>query len=159
MEGLATSPIVRHFSVLEDHRVDRQKKHPLIDIITIAICATLAGFNTYEGFEEFGEIRRDWLASFLKLPNGIPSHDTFNRVFARIKPGKFIECFLAWMEDVVSLCAGDVVAIDGKTLRRSFDTAASKSPIHVITAFATANGCKWSTRPALTKSIGSPTAA
>ena len=140
MQALARSPLVRHFSSLEDPRIDRQKKHMLIDIVVIAVCATLCGYNSFEGFEEFGESREDWLKTFLRLPNGIPSHDTFTRVFARINPSKFQQCFLAWIDDVVEICAGEVIAIDGKALRHSFDTASSKSAIHMVSAFATANG-------------------
>ena len=140
MDGLADCALIRHFSPLEDPRIDRQKKHMLIDVVVIAICATLCGGTSFEDFEDFGLEKIAWLKTFLDLRNGIPSHDTFNRVFARIKPQKFLECFISWMTDVVQACGDDVIAIDGKALRRSFDRAKKQSPIYMVSAFAAANG-------------------
>ena len=140
MEGLADCALIRHFSPLEDPRIDRQKKHMLIDVVVIAVCATLCGGSSFEDFEDFGVEKIAWLKTFLDLPNGIPSHDTFNRIFARIKPQQFLECFIAWMADVVQVCGDEVIAIDGKALRRSFDKAKEKSPIYMVSAFAAANG-------------------
>lgn len=140
MDQAFASPLLAHFSALEDPRIDRQKKHMLLDVLVIALCSVLCGITSFEGFEEFGLNKEAWLRTFLRLPNGIPSHDTFNRVFARLKPDVFTRCFVAWMEQVVTLTDGEVVAIDGKTLRRSFDRVSSKAAIHMISAFATANG-------------------
>jgi hypothetical protein len=92
MDGLADCALIRHFSQLEDPRTDRQKKQMLIDVVVIAICSTLCGGTSFEDFEDFGLEKFLWLKTFLDLPNGIPSQDTFNRVFARIKPQKFLGC-------------------------------------------------------------------
>lgn len=137
---LSAAPFMKHFSVLEDPRLDRTKKHLLTDIIAIAVMASLCGIDSCEGMAIFAEKRLDWLKGFLKLPNGAPSHDTFSRVFSRIDPKKFQICFVNWMRDVVDLTSGEVVAIDGKTLRRSFDRASGKSAIHMVSAWAVQNG-------------------
>lgn len=134
------SPFLRHFSIMPDPRVQRGQKHLLTDLIAIAIIAALCGIDSFQGIALFAEARLDWLKQFLALPGGAPSHDTFSRVFARIKPQHFQECFTAWMAEITTLTAGEVIAIDGKTLRRSFDRAAEKSAIHMVSAWATANG-------------------
>lgn len=134
------APVIHHFSSLEDPRIERHKKHELIEIIVISICAILCGIDSFEGIEEFGLIKKKWLKRFLSLKHGIPSHDTINRVFSKINPKKFQECFVNWMQEVSKLTKGEVIPIDGKTLRRSFDTAASKSPIHIVSAWASENG-------------------
>jgi predicted transposase YbfD/YdcC len=138
----AQSPIIRHFSRLLDPRQPghNMTRHKLIDIIVIAVCCAICGIDDFEHMELWGKSRIDWLKTFLELPNGIPSHDTFNRLFAKINPKKFQECFLSWMSEITSLCKGDVVAVDGKTLRRSFDKVDAKAPIHMVSAFAAANG-------------------
>lgn len=138
--SLDESPFVIHFSVLEDPRIERSKKHLLVDLVAIAVIACLCKVDTFEGMAEFAEVRLDWLKQFLRLPGGAPSHDTFSRVFARIKPEKFQECFINWMKDVAVLTNGEVVAIDGKTLRHSFDRASSKAAIHMVSAWAVGNG-------------------
>jgi predicted transposase YbfD/YdcC len=134
------SSFVLHFSRLEDPRIDRSKLHPLPSIVAIAVMAALCGIDSFKGMATFASYKLSWLKTFLSLPNGAPSHDTFNRVFARIKPDKFQECFVDWMKDVAELTAGEVVAIDGKTVRHSFDRASSKAPIQMVSAWATSNG-------------------
>ena len=136
------SPVVRHFSKLKDPRRPRHntKKHKLFDIIVIAICSALCGIDEFEHMEIWAKANKVWLKRFLELPHGIPSHDTINRVFARIDPKRFAECFLSWMAEVATLAPGEIVAIDGKTLRGSFDRARSKAPLHMVSAWATANG-------------------
>jgi predicted transposase YbfD/YdcC len=138
----ARAPLVRHFSKLKDPRRKghNKKKHKLLDIVVIAICSALCGIDEFEHMEMWGKARTDWLKQFLELPYGIPSHDTFRRLFARINPKMFEQCFLSWMAEVTTLCPGEVVAIDGKTLRRSFDRASSKGALHLVSAWATANG-------------------
>jgi predicted transposase YbfD/YdcC len=134
------SPIIRHFSKLEDpRRDDRKTKHKLLDVIVIAICASLCGIDNFEGMSFWAKSKEAWLRQFLELPHGIPSHDTINRIFAKINPKLFQACFLDWIHEIAELCAGTVVAIDGKTLRRSFDKASAKSALHMVSAWATAN--------------------
>lgn len=131
--------IVTHFENLEDPRVDRTKRHLLIDILVIAVCAVLCGADNWVDVAEYGKAKYAWLKTFLKLPHGIPSHDTFGRVFARIDPEQFQQCFLNWMTSVRQVTKG-LVAIDGKTLRHSFDRASGKAAIHMVSAWATAQG-------------------
>ncbi|HEX8218598.1 MAG TPA: ISAs1 family transposase [Chloroflexia bacterium] len=132
----------KRFSALEDPRVERTKLHQLLDIVTIAICAAICGADDWTEIELFGESKLEFFKSFLALPNGIPSHDTFNRVFARLNPQQFRECFLRWVQDLV--CASGeqlkgVVAIDGKTLCGSRDSASGTGPIQMVSAWAQAN--------------------
>jgi predicted transposase YbfD/YdcC len=129
-----------HFAAIEDPRVDRTKAHKLLDLITIAVCAVICGAESWNDMEEFGHAKSAFFKRFLDLPNGIPSHDTFNRVFARIQPEQFQTCFLGWVRDLVQLSAGQVVALDGKTLRRSGDKPHGKAPIHMVSAWASENG-------------------
>jgi predicted transposase YbfD/YdcC len=128
-----------HFADLTDPRIDRSKLHALLDIIAIAICAVTAGAESWDDIEEFGEAKHDWLKTFLALPNGIPSHDTFRRLFERLDPGEFQRCFLGWIEALHEATERQVIAIDGKTLRRSFDRATGRSALHLVHAWATAN--------------------
>lgn len=134
------SPFLRHFSVMPDPRVERGLQHLLTDLIAIAIIAALCGIDSFQGMALFAEARLDWLRQLLALPGGAPSHDTFSRVFARIKPEHFQKAFTAWMAEIATLTGGDVIAIDGKTLRHSFDRAAERSAIHMVSAWAVANG-------------------
>lgn len=131
--------IADHFSSLKDPRIDRTKHHKLIDIITIAICAVICGAESWVGIEEYGNAKDGWLKQFLELPNGIPSHDTFARVFSLIDPQEFQECFLNWVKTVSNLTQGEIVAIDGKTLRHSYDKEADRAAIHMVSAWASTN--------------------
>lgn len=131
--------IMEHFQSLPDPRVDRTKEHCLTDILTIAICAVTAGADSWVAVERCGHAKEAWLQTFLALPNGIPSHDTFGRVFAALDPVAFAECFQHWIVGVAQATAGRVVAIDGKTLRQSFDTASAKAAIHLVSAWASHN--------------------
>lgn len=137
--SIEQSPFVVHFSALEDPRIERSKTHLLIDLVAIAVIASLCGIDSFEGMAVFAEARLEWLKQFLQLPGGAPSHDTFSRVFARIKPDKFQACFIDWMKAVATMTDGEVVAIDGKTLRHSFDRASSKAAIHMVSAWAVNN--------------------
>ncbi len=121
--------ISEHFSDLKDPRVDRTKLHKLLDIITITICAVICGADTWVDIEAYGQAKYKWLKKFLELPNGIPSHDTFARVFARLNPEQLQQCFLGWVRSISQLTDGEIVSIDGKTLRHSYDTASNKPAI------------------------------
>jgi predicted transposase YbfD/YdcC len=131
--------IAHHFALMTDPRIDRSRLHELLDIVAIAICAVVAGAESWDDIEDFGHAKDDWLSTFLALPNGIPSHDTFRRVFERLDPDEFQRCFLRWVEALHEATERQVVAIDGKTLRRSFDRAKGKSALHLVHAWATAN--------------------
>src|SRR6185503_19525142 len=139
MENQAPKSLIEHFSTIDDPRIDRSKLHKLIDILVIAICATICGAEGWEDFEVFGNCKLDWFKSFLELPNGIPSPDTFRRVFARLDPQQFQAAFLDWVRSITRLTDGEVVAIDGKQLRRSHDSASGKSAVQMVSAWAEEN--------------------
>lgn len=128
-----------HFATLEDPRVERTKEHLLIDIVTIAVCAVVCGADDWVEVAAFGRSKKKWLKRFLKLPKGIPSHDTFWRVFRALDPLQFEQCFLSWVQSLMRLTDGEVVAVDGKTLRHSYDRGDHKAAIHMVSAWATAN--------------------
>lgn len=129
--------IQHFFADLPDPRIDRTRRHQLLDIITIAVCAVIAGADTFVDIEQYGHARHAWFAAFLDLPGGIPSHDTFGRVFARIDPVAFEACFLSWVQAMLPQPAGAVIAIDGKVARRSHDRGAERPPIDLVSAWAT----------------------
>ena len=131
--------IIECFAALEDPRVERSKRHKLLDIIAIAICATICGADSWVHIEMFGRSKEEWFKTFLELPGGIPCHDTFGEVFSRLDPGQFQSCFMGWTRKVAQLAQGEVVAIDGKTVRRSHDRSRGKGPIHLVSAWASAN--------------------
>lgn len=131
--------IADHFAQMSDPRVERSRRHKLIDIITIAICAVICGADTWVDIESYGRAKVKWLKRFLELPNGIPSHDTFARVFAQLDPEQFQQSFLKWIKSISNIMKGEVVAIDGKTLRHSYDTKSDKSAIHMVSAWSSAN--------------------
>ncbi|MBD2359588.1 ISAs1 family transposase [Tolypothrix sp. FACHB-123] len=126
-----------HFAAMSDPRIERSKLHKLIDIITIAICAVISGADTWSDIEMYGDAKYKWLKKFLELPNGIPSHDTFARVFARLDPKQFQECFLNWVKSINRITNGEIVAIDGKSLRHSYDSKSEKAAIQIVSAWAT----------------------
>jgi predicted transposase YbfD/YdcC len=138
MARQSSARIQDHFQHLTDPRRGRVV-YPLINIVTIAVCAVICGADDFVSIAEFGRNRRDWLAKFLDLSTGIPSHDRFNAIFGALKPAEFERCLLSWITDLHEISGGQIVAIDGKTLRRSFDAATSKSAIHMVSAWATAN--------------------
>ena len=108
-----------HFSSIDDPRMERTKEHLPTDILLIALCAMLCGAEGFVDFQDFGNARTRWLRSFLKLPNGIPSHDTFRRVFAMLDPKRFAGCFRNWTQGLRTALGAEIVTIDGKELRRS----------------------------------------
>jgi predicted transposase YbfD/YdcC len=140
VSDLPATSITEHFATLTDPRVDRSKAHLLVDILTIALCGVICGADDWVAVETFGREKAAWLGTFLDLPGGIPSHDTFGRVFARLNPEEFRRCFLSWVRAVVGQPGEQVVAIDGKTLRRSHDRRAGKDALHLVSAWATASG-------------------
>jgi predicted transposase YbfD/YdcC len=131
--------IEAHFSEIPDPRIHRTKKHKLIDILIIAICGVICGADNWVEIEIFGNSKQDWLKTFLELPNGIPSHDTFGRVFARIDPVAFQKSFKEWVAAVIELTKGQVIALDGKQLIRSHDESLGKNAIYMVSAWATEN--------------------
>ncbi len=139
MEEMSLGPLASSFATLTDPRVDRTKEHLLLDIVLIAICAVVCGADGWVEVAEFGETKQAWFSRFLKLPSGIPSHDTFGRVFAALDAAEFQRCFLEWVQAVHVLTAGQVSAIDGKTLRRSHDKRRGKAALHMVSAWASAN--------------------
>lgn len=130
------STFIQHFACLEDPRVERTKHHLLIDIIAIAILAVISGADGWVAIETYGQAKQEWLASFLSLPNGIPSHDTFARVFARVEPSKFEQCFTKWINTITKELGAQVIPIDGKTLRGSYDREAKQRPLTLVSAWA-----------------------
>jgi len=126
-----------HFSPLKDPRMERTKRHKLIDIVIITICAVISGADDWVSIALYGCAKYEWFQQFLELPNGIPSHDTFARVFARIDPKQFQECFINWIKSVDKKIPEEVIAVDGKTLRSSYDNGGEKGAIHMVSAWAT----------------------
>jgi predicted transposase YbfD/YdcC len=131
--------ISKAFGGLKDPRERGGRRHSLPAMITIAICAVICGSEGWVDIAEFGQAKAEWFESFLDLPHGIPSHDTFGRVFALLKPKAFEQCFRRWVKGLVKASHGRLIAVDGKTLRRSFDAAAGRAAIHMVSAFASAN--------------------
>lgn len=127
-----------HFAELTDPR-RRKVTYPLVNVVVIAVCAVICGADDFVAIAEFGEKKRHWFSEFLDLSHGIPSHDRFNAILAAIKPAEFEKCLLSWITALHEVTDGQIIAIDGKTLRRSFDAASSKAAIHMVSAWATAN--------------------
>ena len=140
MASSDTSPLTEHFGNLVDPRIDRTKRHKLMDILIIALCGAIAGADSWVDVEAFGQRKEEWLREMLELPNGIPSHDTFGRVFAQLDAEQFERCFTQWVLAVSKVLHGEVVAIDGKTVRRSHDRYIGKDAIHMVSAWACASG-------------------
>jgi predicted transposase YbfD/YdcC len=130
--------IQEHFTELTDPR-RREGTYPLINIVTIAICAVICGADDFVAIAKFGRVKQKWLSRFLDLKDGIPSHDRFNAILAAIKPSEFEACLLSWITALHEITERQIVAVDGKTLRGSFDAASSKSAIHMVSAWATVN--------------------
>lgn len=131
--------LVNYFSELPDPRIERRKLHSLTDILCITICAVICGAQHWTQIEDFGLAKEVWFKTFLRLENGIPSHDTFGDFFAALDPEAFGTCFIRWVEALAVHTAGDIISIDGKALRKSFDKASSKAAIHMVSAFSSAN--------------------
>jgi len=133
----ATHSLVDHLSGIPDPRIDRTRRHELLDILVIAICTLLCGGEGFNDMEDFGKAKEEWLRTFLKLPNGIPTHDTFNRLFAALVPERFLECFLTWTQSIRQSVGEEIVAMDGKALRRAMKKGGMP---YVVSAWAVRNG-------------------
>jgi len=130
--------LIEHFKDLADPQIDRTKEHDLIDVLIIAVCCLLCAGESFNDMEDFGKAKEEWFKGFLKLRNGIPSHDTFNRVFQALDPKQFLECFLRWTQSLREAIPQEVVALDGKALRRAMNK--SQSPRYIVSAWAESNG-------------------
>jgi len=137
---MKSAMFTRHFASLTDKRIQGRTKHKLLDIIIITICAVICGANGWTDVEVYGKSKYDLLRGFLELPHGIPSHDTFGRVFAMLCPKEFERCFLSWIRSFSEMTRGQVVPVDGKTLRRSHDSSSGRAAIHMVSAWASENG-------------------
>jgi predicted transposase YbfD/YdcC len=142
---LTASPLRAHFAALPDPRSGPALRHDLLDVVTVAVLAVLCGADSWVDVELFGTSKEGWLRSCLALPHGIPSHDTFGRVFAALDPAAFERCFLGWVRGLAPAGEGEpagepAIAIDGKTLRRSHDRAAGLGPLHLVSAWSTDQG-------------------
>jgi predicted transposase YbfD/YdcC len=135
----ADCTIATHFADLPDPRIDRCKHHDLLGIVTIALCGVICGADSWVEIERFGHAKRRWLETLVPLPHGIPSHDTFGRVFAALDPAAFETAFLGWVQTLATVTDGAVVAIDGKTARRAHDRTRDRGPLHLVSAWATAS--------------------
>jgi hypothetical protein len=131
-----TSKFQEYFTQVKDPRVERTRWHLLTDIITISILAVIAGGRGWEDIEEYGLNKKEWLETFLELPFGIPSPDTFRRVFERINPKEFEQCFRVWVQSLVEKLGVEVVAIDGKTHRGSYDRESKLKALHTVSAWS-----------------------
>ena len=139
MEKEANHSITEHFSSLNDPRIHLKTRHQLIDIIVITLCAVICGADDWVEIARFGRAKEQWFRTFLALPEGIPSHDTFGRIFSLLNPDEFGECFASWIRSAFPMSDSDIVAVDGKTARRSHDHANGKPCIHMVSAWAAHN--------------------
>jgi predicted transposase YbfD/YdcC len=135
--GKLRAALVTHFETLEDPRVERTREHEWLDMVAIAICGVVCGADGWVDVAKFGQAKEEWLRTFLALPGGIPSHDTFGRVFGRLDPEQFAACFASWVAGVAEALGFKHVAIDGKTARRSHDRGRGKAALHLVSAWAT----------------------
>jgi predicted transposase YbfD/YdcC len=139
MADSSLASIREHFGTIDDPRIDRTKDYALLDIIVIAICAVICGAESWPDVAAFGKAKLNWLRNYLDLPNGIPSHDTFRRVFMLLDAEQFQTSFLNWVQAVMAMTHGQVVALDGKKLRRSHDGLLGKAAIWMVSAWAADN--------------------
>jgi len=139
MEAFESSSLVKHLQTVEDGRLSVRRNHRLIDILCITVCAVICGAENWVDIERFGKCKIDWLKTFLGLPNGIPSHNTFGRVFASLNPKSFQGAFTKWVQEVNEIFNGQVIAVDGKCVRGSHDRANGKEAIYMVSAWATEN--------------------
>ena len=137
----APASFQEHFATLTDPRCPQAptSRHRLMDILILAVCAVIGGAEGWEDIEEYGKAQAEWFADLLDLPHGMPGHDTFRRVLSRLDPEELTQCFIAWTQALSEGSGGDIVSIDGKTLRHSFDQATATAAIHLVSAWASAN--------------------
>ena len=136
----APGSLIEHFSRLEDPRVERNKKHELIDVVVLCVCAVVSGAEGWSDIEEFGRTKLEWLRQYIPLANGVPVDDTIARIISALSVRGFQDCFLSWMEDVVDLSGGEIIALDGKTHRRTHDRKRGLKALHLVSAWACRNG-------------------
>jgi hypothetical protein len=129
--------IIENFGKLKDPRIDRTKRHPLQNVLVMSLCGVIAGAETWDDLERFSEAREDWFGTFLDVSGGTPSADTFRRVFERLATKQFEECFRNWVAALAVSFKGEVVAIDGKTLRGHVEQAGEKTQLHLVHVWAT----------------------
>lgn len=134
-----TPSIVEHFSGLHDYRIERHKKHQMIDIIVLTICAVISGAEGWKDIVEFGDSKLDWLRKFVPLEHGIPADDTVARIISGLSSKGFQECFHNWIQSVAQVTEGEIISIDGKTHRRSYDKKSNKKALHMVSAWANGN--------------------
>ncbi len=139
MTNFNASPLIEQFGRLEDPRIERTKLHRRQDIIVMSVCAVICGADNWVEVADFCDAKREWWEQMLDLAHGIPSHDTCGRVFARLDAQAFEDCFLQWVQALQELTQGQVIAIDGKSVRRSHDRTRQQGPLHLVSAWATAN--------------------
>jgi predicted transposase YbfD/YdcC len=138
-EEMTTASILEYFASVPDPRIQRSQRHQLTSVLVLSLCAVVCGADSFVAIEHFGRARENWLKTFLELPNGIPSHDTIGRIFAMLDPKAIEEAFRRWVASIATLTKGEVVAIDGKTLRRSFHSANRTAFVHMVSAWAAGN--------------------
>lgn len=138
-EDMATASLMEYFATVEDPRIERSRLHPLASVLVLSLCGVVCGANSFVAIEMYGRMREEWFRTFLDLPNGIPSHDTLARIFAMLNPKTLEQAFREWVEAVATLTKGEVVAIDGKTLRRSFKEAGGNAFVHMVSAWSSGN--------------------
>ncbi|MDP8102101.1 ISAs1 family transposase, partial [Phocoenobacter atlanticus] len=129
-----TNNFITHFSIIKDPRIERCKKHALIDILFLSICAVLSGAEGWEDIEDFGHVKLDWLRRYLPFHNGIPKHDTIARVMSRLEPEAIQTYFINWVKELITEVDGEIIAIDGKSARGSFSTKNRKDSLHMVSA-------------------------
>ena len=132
--------LFEHFSIIKDPRQSWKIEYKLFDILLLTVCAVIAGVEGWEDIEDFGQAHCRWLQDKGLFPNGLPVHDTIARVISRLAPDEFQACFLKWMKVVHKRVSGELIAIDGKVLRSSYNREDRQSTIHMVSAFASANG-------------------
>jgi len=139
MEKAPVPPLMDYFKGIKDPRVERNKLYPLIEVIVITILAVMAFAEGWEDIEAYGIAKQEWLKKFLPLQNGIPKHDVYRRVFNCLQPSAIEQCFMAWVRDIKQDIAREIIAVDGKTVRGSFNSQSEASPLHLVSAWATGN--------------------
>ena len=139
MIDTAIIPLKEHFSSLKDPRAQHSIDHLLLDMVLVTICAVICGADTWGEIENYGIAKQEWLKTFLELPNGIPSHDTFERLFARLLPEQVQQCFLNWVQAVFKITDGQLISLDGKTLRGSYERGGKQGMIHMVSAWTSQN--------------------
>ncbi len=134
-----SASLVEHFSSLDDPRIERNKRHGLIDIIMLSVSAIASGADGWEAIEDFGKDKLNWLRQYVALENGVPSHDCIAYVMARLSPARFRECFMSWTQAVTEETGGELIAIDGKTAKGSRDRKSNRNPLHMVSTWACQN--------------------